>query len=282
MIKNVEKSIYGPFLALAAALLFSFGGVIIKLLPWHALSINSARSLVAFIITVIYIKKIGHKLCFNRWTLLSGICLMLTITLYCVSNRLTTAANTILLQYTSPLFIILFSYLAFKIKPRKLDLAMCFSVLVGVVFFLFDSLSTGNILGDALALISGCTFAVVFMTNILPKGDALSAFFVGQLMSFFVGLPFLLQETDFSPLVVGGGIAMGLILGGGYILLAIALKHVRPVTANLLGTIEPIFNPVWVALFYGEMITPLATIGFIIVIISVIIYNILCSRKYGT
>ncbi len=281
MIDFRQKSFCGPGLALAAALLFSFGGVIVKLLPWHALSINSARSLVAFIITVIYIKIIGHKIKFNRWVLLSGVCLMLTITLYCVSNRLTTAANTILLQYTSPLFIIILSYAAFKIKPKKLDLAMCFSVFIGVIFFLFDSLSTGNILGDALALISGCTYAVVFMTNILPKGDALSAFFVGQLMSFVVGFPFLLQETDFSPNVVGGGIAMGIILGGGYVLLAIALKHVRPVTANLLGTVEPIFNPVWVAIFYGEMITIFAAVGFVIVVASVVTYNILCAKKYG-
>ncbi len=280
---NIYKSrYYGPILALAAALLFSFGGVIVKLLPWHALSVNSARSIVALIITVIYIKAIGHKLKFNRWILLSGICLMLTITIYCVANRMTTAANTILLQYTSPLFIILFSYIAFKIKPKKLDIGMCFAVTIGIICFLFDSLATGNMLGDVLALISGCTYAVVFMTNILPGGDALSAFFVGQLLSFFVGLPFLVQETDFSPSVLAGGVAMGIILGGGYVLLAIALKQVRPVTANLLGTIEPIFNPVWVAIFYGEVITPTAMVGFVIVILSVVLYNILSSKKYGT
>ncbi len=269
-------------MALAAALLFSFGGVIVKFLPWHALSVNSARCIVAFIITVIYMKAIGHKLKINRWILLSGVCLMLTVTIYCVANRMTTAANTILLQYTSPLFIILFSYIAFKIKPKKLDLAMCVAVFAGIICFMFDSLSTGNTLGDLLALISGCTYAIVFMTNILPGGDALSAFFVGQLLSAIVGFPFLVQETDFSLPAIAGGVGMGIILGGGYVLLAIALKQVRPVTANLLGTIEPIFNPVWVAIFYGELITPLAMVGFVIVIASVVLYNVMSSRKYSS
>ncbi len=269
-------------MALASALLFSFGGVIVKLMPWHALSVNSVRNAVAIIITIIYIKKIGHKLKFNRYILLGAISMMLTTTLYCLAIRMTTAANAILLQYTSPLFIILFTYLAFKVKPKRLDVSMCIAVFIGISCFFFDSLSTGNTVGELLALISGCTFAMVFMANILPGGDALSAFLIGEVISTVVGLPFLVKETDFSAPVVLGGVAMGVIIGGGYVLLAVALRHVKPVTANLLGTIEPILNPVWVAIFYGETITPLAFVGMVIVIVSVALYNVLSAMKYKT
>ncbi len=281
MIKLKKPQFYGPAMALASALLFSFGGVLIKFLPWHPLSINSLRNMVALIITIIYITKIRHRLKFNRWILLSGMAMMLTSTLFCVANSMTTAANAILLQYSSPLFIILFSYFAFKIKPKKLDISMCFAVLIGISFFFFDSLATGNTLGDLFALISGCTYAMVFMANILPRGDALSAFLLGELLASIVGLPFLVQETDFSSPIILGCIGLGIIIGGGFVILAVALRHVRPVTANLLGTIEPILNPVWVAIFYGEIITPLAMVGFFIVIASVVMYNILSSNKYN-
>ncbi len=260
-------------------MLFSFGGLLIKLVPWNPLSLNSLRNVVALLITLIFIKAIKHKFRFNRYVLLAGVCMSATSTLFCVANKLTTSANAILLQYTSPLFIIIFSYFIFKLKPRKLDVSVCIAVFAGIMFFFIDSLSTGNYLGDGLALVSGITYSFVFMINMMPDGDAMSAFLLGEVISFLVGLPFLLGETDFSPPVLLGAIAMGIIIGLGYVLFGVALQRgIQSVTANLLGTVETVFNPVWVAVFYGEILSVFSLIGFVIVIGSVVVYNLLLAR----
>lgn len=269
----------GALLALGSALLFSLGGIIIKVMPWHALSINAARNLIALCITFVFIRAIRHKLVLNRSVLCGAVAFAATSTLFCLATKMTTAANAILLQYTSPLFILLFTVLFFRQKPKRADLLMCGAVILGVGCFFFDSLAGGHLAGDCVALASGVMYAVVFMSNILPGGDAMSSFFFGEVLSVLIGAPFLLRETQFTPLALGGAAALGGIIGVGYILLSVALRTTKPITANLIGAVEPVLNPVWVMIFYGETLTPLALLGFAVVLISVVAYNILGARK---
>ncbi len=262
------------------AVIFSFGGLLVKVVPWHPISLNSMRNLVALLITVAYIVAIKHKFRINRYILLAGGCLACNTTLFCVTTRLTSSANAILLQYTSPIFIIILSYLIYKQRPRRLDISVCLAIFGGIFFFFMDSLSTGNYLGDALSLVSGIAYAFVFLINLMPSGDAISAFLVGQVLSFFIGLPFLVGESDFTFWALGGAALLGLSLGAGYVLIGVALTRGLPsVTANLVGTTETVLNPVWVAIFYGEVLSVYSIIGFVIVIGSVVMYNIVLARK---
>ena len=52
-----------------------------------------------------------------------------------------------------------------------------------------------------------------------------------------------------------------------------------PVTASLISGIEPVLNPLLVAVFYGEMLTPLSLVGAAIVFLSVIGYNLLRLKQ---
>ena len=69
----------------------------------------------------------------------------------------------------------------------------------GVLFFFVDSLEMGGGLGNFLALLSGVSYAGVFLMNDMPDSDALSSVFWGEVLSSVTGLPFLLQETEFPP-----------------------------------------------------------------------------------
>jgi drug/metabolite transporter (DMT)-like permease len=200
--------------------------------------------------------------------------------LYSVANKLTTAANTIVLQFTAPIFVILFSALFFHKKATKLDIGACCMVLGGIVFFFLDSLSMGGGLGNFLALLSGVTYAGVFMMNDLPEGDAISSVFFGEIISSAVGLPFLLRETDFSLVPVTSLLILGVFqVGLAYILLSVGLKTTPPITASLVSGLEPILSPVWVALFYGETMGAMSLVGAGIVLVGVIGYNILKIKQ---
>lgn len=271
---DLVKKTAPVFAALLSALMFSFGGLIVKLSPWQSLSINGARNMVAAVITFIWLKSTGHKIVLNKSVFISAFAMCFTTTAYCTANKLTTAANTILLQFTSPVFVIILSWLIWKQMPKKRDVLMCVTVFAGICLCFCESLQGGSIAGDLIALASGVSYAVVFMCNKMKGGDAKSTFLVGEIMSSIICLPFLVQETDFSVSAVSWGLILGLFLGCGYALLSVALKSISPVQANLISAIEPVLNPIWVAVFYNETVSGLALAGFVIVVASIVFFNI--------
>ena len=269
----------GTLCVFAAAVLYSIGGLCIKVIPWSGVSINGARTAIAIVVIGIYLWITKHPLRFNRWILFGAVSVFATNLLFSVANKLTTAANAIVLQFTATIFVIVFSMLFLHRKPGKLDIAACVIVFGGILFFFADSLSMGGGLGNALALLSGVTYAVIFMLNDLPNGDPISSVFWGDVISAVVGLPFLLQETDFSFVPVVSVLVLGVFqVAFAYIFLTIGLRTTPAVTASLVSGIEPVLNPLLVAIFYGEEMGRFALIGAAIVIIGVVSYNVLKGR----
>ena len=269
----------GTLCVFTAALLYSIGGLCIKVIPWNGVAINGARTAIAIVVIGIYLWITKHPLRFNRWILFGAVSVFATNLLFSVANKLTTAANAIVLQFTATIFVILFSMLFFHRKPGKLDIAACVIVFGGILFFFADSLSMGGGLGNALALLSGITYAVIFMLNDLPNGDPISSVFWGDVISAVVGLPFLFRETDFSLVPIISVLALGIFqVAFAYIFLTIGLKTTPAVTASLVSGIEPVLNPLLVAIFYGEEMGRFAVIGAAIVIVGVVTYNVLKER----
>ena len=275
------KKKLSPYLILAEAVCFSLGGVIVKSIPWGAVSINGARSLIAGLVIFLYMKLRGHPPVFNRSVFLGGAMMCATSVLYVYANKLTTAASAIILQYTAPVFIILFMALFFRKKPDRWDIAAIPVIACGVICFFLDSLmgGGGSLLGNLLALASGATYAVVFMMKVLPGSDSLSSVFTGCVLGAVIGFPSLVQETDFAPSVIGAVLALSVFqFACAYICMAEGLEHTPPLTASLISTIEPILNPILAAVVIGERLGTTALAGAAIVVVGVLAYNILKAR----
>ena len=269
------KQSKGIFYVLMAAILFSIGGLCIKVIPWSPLAINGARNLISVIIIGIYLKIIHHKIIVNPPVIFGAVCMTGVTSFYCIANKLTTAANTIVLQFTAPIFAIFFMWLFFKERPKKVDITTCIAVFAGILCFFVDGLSAGNIAGDGVAILSGVCYAGVFLMNSFEKSDSLSSIFIGQAMSAATCIWFVFGETDFGATAMGGILALGIFqLAFAYIFMAKGLNEVPPVTASLTTAIEPVLNPILVAVFYHEMISPLSFVGAVIVVVSVAIYNV--------
>lgn len=270
----------GTLYVFLAAALYSIGGLCMKVIPWSGTAINGARTAIALVVIGIYLIIVKHPLRFNRWILLGALSVFSTNLLFAIANKMTTAANAIVLQFTVPIFVMLFSMLFFKRKPTKLDLAACIIVFGGIVFFFADSLSMGGGFGNALALLSGVTYAGVFMMNDMPNSDAISSVFWGDVLSAIVGLPFIVKETDFTIIPIVSLLILGIFqVALAYILLSIGLKTTPPVTASLVSGIEPILNPILVAVFYGEEVGAFAFVGAVIVIVGVVGYNVIKGKQ---
>ena len=272
-----SRSVLCVFLA---SVCFSTGGLFIKLVPWSPLAINGARNLIGAAVIGIYLLVTGHRLVFSRRVLVGALSMIGVTTLFAVANKMTTAANTIVLQFTAPVFVILFMAVIYRQKPGKLDVVICFLVLLGVVLFFVDGIRAGTLAGNVIAVLSGICYAGVFMMNTGEKADAISSCFLGQLAAGILFTPLCLKETDFSLPVMAAVIALGVVqVGGAYILFSAGIRHTPAVTASLLTGMEPILNPLLVALFYGERVSALSVIGSVIVVCSILAYNILLSRK---
>ena len=270
----------GTLCVFGAALLYSIGGLCIKVIPWNAMSINSGRNLVALLVIGLYLLATRHPPRFNRWIAVGAVCICGTNTLFTLANKLTTAANTIVLQFTTPIFVILLSAVFWHRRPKRLDLIACAVVLMGVLCFFVDSLEAGGMLGNVLALLAGLCYGGVFLLNDLPDADPISSVFWGEVVSAVSGLPFLLRETDFSLVPVTSLVILGAFqVAVAYILLTIGLRTTPAVTASLVSGIEPVLNPILVAVFYHETIGPLSFVGAVVVVGGIIFYNI---RKIKT
>jgi len=263
-----------------ASVCFSTGGLFIKLIPWSALAINGARNLIGSAVIGIYLLVTHRRIIFNRRVLIGALSMIGVTTLFAISNKLTTAANAIVLQFTAPVFVILFMAILYRQKPGKVDILTCFAVLLGVVLFFIDGIQAGTLLGNTTAILSGVCYAGVFMMNTGEGADAISSCFIGQLAAGVIFTPLCFQETDFSAPVLAAVIALGVIqVGGAYILFSIGIQHTPPVTACLISGMEPILNPLLVAAFYGETVSPLSIVGSVIVVFSIIAYNIWLAKR---
>ncbi len=270
----------GTLCVFLAAVLYSIGGLCIKVIPWHGMSINGGRNIISVLVVGAYLLIIRHPPRWDRWIALGAVSVCGTNVLFTLANKMTTAANAIVLQFTAPIFVILLSILFWHRRPQRLDLTVCAVTLLGVLCFFIESLEGGGMLGNVLALISGVTYAGVFLLNDLPNADPISSVFWGDVCSAVLGLPFLVRETEFTPTAVTSLVILGAFqVGVAYILMCEGLKTTPAVTASLISGIEPVLNPILVAVFYHETIGPVSLIGAVTVVGAVIIYNVLKARQ---
>jgi drug/metabolite transporter (DMT)-like permease len=264
----------GAFYILCAAIFWSFGGVLAKSIPWSGLSIAALRGLIAAITIAAFRRSFSFKL--NRSTIIAALALTMTTVLFMVATKLTTAANAIVLQYTSPFFIILMNFFVHHHKPSRRDVIALIGIGFGITLFFINQLDSGNLLGDFFGLMSGLMFAGVFFANKLEHASPFDATYMGNLFSVML-LPFVFFDSE---MFVHGWLPWILILimgvmqlGFGYIFFSLGIRLATATQSNIIATLEPILNPIWVLLVIGEVPTILSIIGGSIVLITVVLYN---------
>lgn len=260
---------------LLCAALWSIAGIFIKLIPWSALCVAGVRSLIAGTVIGLYMALRHMRFVLNRQTLGAGLLEAGVYLCFVLANKMTTAANAIVLQLTSPVFIVIFSALFLHKRIERSDLTVVLFTLAGIALFFLDRLQGGYILGNLVAILSGMIMAGMFMTIGSLKGEArFSAVLIGQIAAAAAGLPaVLIERPELSALSVVSILILGVFqLGISYILYAKSAEYCPPLACCLLGALEPLLNPVWVFLFDGERPGLFALIGAVIVVGAITIW----------
>ena len=270
----------GPACMIAASVCWSFGGLCIKFIPWGAMSIVGVRALLAAAVFIVYRRSVKIKL--THGNILGALCLSATTVLFVFANKLTTAAAAILLQFSAPTFIILIQLVFYKKKPTLSAIIAVSLTVLGMLLFFAGNLDSGSLLGNALAIVSGLTFAGVFVSNKRPDTDPNQAMLLGFFINTIIGTPFIFFEATSDPLAWGAAIFLGVIqVGLAYVFFSIGIKRTPALLACLITAMEPVLNPVWVLLaglagFLPILETPgkFAVAGGAVIILTVICYNI--------
>lgn len=253
------------------AVMWSLGGILIKLVDSNALAIAGTRSAIASLIIWIYLKK--PKFTWSPAQIGAALSYTGTVIFFVVANKLTTAANAILLQYTAPIYVAILSAWLLKEKVKPYDWAAILLTLGGMVLFFIDGLHTSGFMGNICALLSGVCFALfaVFM-RMQKNGSPIESVLLGNLLTALIGLPFL---PGAMPDTRGwiGLILLGVVqLGVSYILYSEAVKHLRALETILISVLEPVLNPVWVFLTIGEVPGTMAFIGGAVVLVVITVW----------
>lgn len=271
----------GILLMAICAFLWSTGGIFIKIVPWNAMFIAGFRSLIAAGLYFLYMRRQRIQWVVNRDSLLAGICMSGNFILYISANKLTTAANAIVLQYSAPISILILSALFFRQRFRRGDVFAVVLTTLGISLFFFDKLSNKSMLGNLFALLAGVFFAGMFVVTGHANEDSRSSgILLAHLMTAVAGLPFFFfTQNPISTPALAAIFALGIFqLGIPYLLYGIAERNTSPLSCSLISFIEPLLNPVWVFLFNGEAPGFYALLGGAVVLVTVVAYTIWNSK----
>jgi drug/metabolite transporter (DMT)-like permease len=253
---------------LSAAVLWSTGGMLIKIVDLNPIAIAGIRSLITTIVIFVFLKKSTLKLTWNK--ALGAISYTSLVILFISATKTTTSANAILLQYTSPIYIAIFGGWLLNEKAKLRDWITILFIIGGMVLFFVDDIAGGSTKGNILAVLSGVALAfnTIFMRR-EKAADPLENVFWGSILTVLISIPFVFQKAP-SPKSWMGLILLGVFqLGFSYVLYARAIKNITALESTFLSLVEPLLNPVWVFLTIGELPGKLSIVGGIIVLVSV-------------
>ena len=268
---------------LAAAILWSTGGLFIKWNTLSGLELSFCRSLFAMITIAILTRREGFGL--NSVSAAGAVLYAVLLVLFVLSTKATTAANAIFLQYTAPVYVLIFEPLIYKERFRSRDLITVLVCIGGMALFFVGQLRPQDIAGNIMALASGLCFAFYFLLLRHPRArevNRASSVIYGNLLAVIAlspwGLPALLNINLHDALIVS---YLGVVqLGIAYAVFTEAMaRGVRSLDAGIICYIEPVLNPVWVFLVLGERPSRWAVLGGAIIVVAVIGHMLLDATK---
>jgi len=276
-------------LVLAAALLWSTGGLFIKKTSLTAFELSCGRALFAAAAVAFFTRREGFGL--NIVTGGAAVLYAALLLLFVIATKLTTSANAIFLQYTAPIYILIFEPLLYKERFRPRNLAVIVACAAGMSLFFVGQLRADDVRGNVAALVSGLCFAffalllrhpharqvnrassVIYGNLLLAAATALLLVFAPELTRSAGGL----SLPDFGIIAYLGIFQIGL----AYTLFTLGIaRGVRSLDAGIIGYVEPVLNPVWVFIFVGERPSRWALLGGAIIITAVALHTVL-SHKF--
>ena len=265
-------------LLFAAGFLFSTGGAAIKAVTLAGWQVACVRSAIAAVALLALVPGARRGWSWRVWV--AGLAYALTLLLFVLSNRLTTAANAVFLQSAGPLYLLLIGPVLLKEPIRRGDVPLILALSLGMSLFFVGreaplATAPNPALGNILAAASGLTWAFT-VTGLRWLGrsgashdGALATVAAGNILACFVALPMALPAPSIGARDVLVLVYLGVFqVGLAYVCMSRAIRHVPAFEASTLLLVEPALNPIWAWLVHGERPGVLSLAGGAIILSS--------------
>ena len=268
--KNNSKAY---FLIIAAVIIWSLSGLLVKAVNADPLWISLIRCLGGGIFLLPYIFK--EKIYPMKNILFGGIFMAIFLLSLTITTRISSSAMAISMQYTAPMYVIGYGF--YKSKEIKFEKFIVFLLIfAGIIFNSITSMNGGN----WWAIVSGITIGLAFVfysynLQKVKKGNLLgivaliniiSAIFYGLLLVFRYSPP----PSSFNEIIILS--ISGIVISGiSYALYGEGLREISMEKAMIICLAEPVLNPLWVYLGKGEIPSMTTVIGSILILLSAII-----------
>ena len=267
---------------LAAAILWSTGGLFIKWTTIGGLELSFCRSLFAVFTVAFFTRREGFGI--NSVTAVASLLYAVLLILFVLATKTTTAANAIFLQYTAPVYLLILEPIIYKEKFRSRDLITVAVCVGGMALFFVGQLRPQDVAGNLMALASGLCFALYFLLLRHPRArevNRASSVIYGNTLAVILTAPWgLATLSSITGHDLVGVAYLGIIqLGVAYTFFTLGMaRGVRSLDAGIICYVEPVLNPVWVFLVLSEKPSRWALLGGSIIIVAVICHMILDAR----
>ncbi|MDQ3193999.1 MAG: DMT family transporter [Bacteroidota bacterium] len=270
-----------------SALLWSSGGLFIKVITLDAYQISFYRSGIAAvtILIICLYKKVNLKFEFDIISILCSLTFAFILILFVLATKLTTAANAIFLQFTAPIYLLLLEPVFLKTKFEKRNLIALIFCFAGMTLFFFGRLDMSNIQGNLLAIGSGICFALFSLflkwkKQIHKTESTIIYIITGNILVCIFCLPLiydkLMIESDQLVYLLFMGVFQ---IGISYIIFNEGIKYISATESMIIAMLEAILNPIWVFLGVGEIPSVYSIAGSLIILMAIIWRNLFLKPK---
>lgn len=277
---NLSEHQKGFISVFITAILWSSGGLFIKLISLDAMELSFFRCLIAAIVFALLFGK--KLLVVNRFTFINAGFYAIVLTTFVIATKTTTAANAIFLQSTAPIYVLIFEPLINKTNYERINIITVTVCFIGMIFFFLGEISPGHLEGNFVALLSGVLFAALFL-GLRKNGKEYqqSSIFYGNIIVTLICIPFILDLEPLSFSDVWMVTFLGVFqIAFAYAFFSYGLKRIIAVEASIIGMLEPVLNPIWVFIGYGESPSGWAIVGGLIIISAIVAKTLIGSSGF--
>jgi drug/metabolite transporter, DME family len=270
MIGAISDKNRGIMYCVIAAICWSTGGLFVKILPQDAFTILFYRSFFTVVFFLIVLREKVFKI--NQYSLLTALFYAPMMICFVNATKLTSAANAIFLQSTSVAYVLLLEPFILRTKLLKIDIITVVLCFIGMLLFLINGLDIqASNAGIWIAMLSGLVSAGMILTQKKNTSEFVPS---GIVMGNLIVVLFTIGSFKSSPYPSTNEwlifMFLGFIqLGLGFLLFSIGQRFISAIESSLIGIIEPIMNPIWVMLGYGEIPSFMSLIGGTLIIVSI-------------
>jgi len=272
----------GALLVACAAVCWSSGGLIARLVTTSPWTTSLWRSLFAslFLVVVLWIAR--RRSILAQWrdggrpVVAVAVCMALASTCFLFSLAHTSVANTLILISTGPYVAGLLGWLWLgeRVAPRTwLTMGVA---LAGAVIMVSDSYSRGTIVGDLLALVMATSFAIAtVLVRRYPETPMAPASALATTLTALVALPFSEPlETGPRDLALLALFGVGN-YGTGFLLFMAGARSIPAAQSALVGMLETVLGPLWVWLVLNERPAAATLTGGALILAALLVNTLL-------